>query len=190
MTTGSLIPTLAAACMLMAPALGAAERCAMNTGSESQAWNSGRKASRLMEDVRRDARTIQDHAATLATFEDNSGVHWQSHAAQLRDMKSAVNRMSENLGQLEAIKSSLPAWQREAIDGAVKTQHMLATETTASIEMVNAQRDDLWTPQYHNTVKALYTNSSDLQARIGHVQALVKARREERKLETEVNAGM
>ncbi|MEZ5356834.1 MAG: hypothetical protein R2762_29705 [Bryobacteraceae bacterium] len=190
MTIKRLIPAVAAACLMVAPALAAKECSAGKVTSESYTWNFKQEASKLLDNVRRDASEVQDHAAKLESFENIAEVHWQSHAEELNGIKAAVNRMSENLCRLETIKPSTSEWQRGAIDTAMKTEHLLASEATAGIGMVNARGGDLWSPEYGGIVRALYTNSSELQARIGRLQALANAKREVRELQDEVNAGL
>jgi hypothetical protein len=66
---------------------------------------------------------------------------------------------------LEALRSSLPAWERTAIDRAFPRLAGMADNTTDAIEYINSNRHALWRPelrQYESSVEAQARSLSEM----------------------------
>lgn len=85
---------------------------------------------------------------------------WQFQTNEIVNIKSDVNQMGKDLCQLEAMRSSLPAWEQTALDRALPRLVGLADNTTDAIKLINTNQHSLWRPELRQ-----YESSVDAQAR-------------------------
>lgn len=157
--TGCLAGSMAA---FPAFALTAGECVAGRPTAASYTWNFSKEATGLLQDVQAEAHNIQDHAATLKRFTRSTDLSWQSHADQLRQMKTEINDMGQKLCRLQVIRRVLPAWQQQAIDRIAPTVQLIADNAQDAITFLNNHQEALWQPTYRHYVNNLYQESSRL----------------------------
>ncbi len=84
-----------------------------------------------------------------------SGLHWETHALRLNQVRDQVNRIGDRLEALQAMRSCAEPWQREAIDSIVPIAVEVADRTTAAITHLNENRQYLWAPEYVDHLRAI-----------------------------------
>ena len=128
----------------------------------------------------------RDHAAQLSRDADEmealtrSDVSWQSHAAELENIKDHVNQLGRIAQQLQDSRSSSSVWQQQAIDRMIPLLKELASNTTAAINHLNENRER---PTMGNYPEYLRENSETAHQLADMISSFVKYGETRAKLE-------
>lgn len=114
--------------------LGAAPRQQVLTASDMEAPVTAefKELRRLLQTLSLDA----DHMQTLRT----SGLHWQTHAHRLNQVRNDVNRVGDQLELIKNMRSSAALWQQDAFDTVLPVAEEVAQRMNDAIQHLNDNR--------------------------------------------------
>ena len=84
--------------------------------SEFETWDFPEEASSLIEQIRSHAAQASRNADRLRSFARSNQISWQSHAAELTQVRDHVNAMGKLHYRLQVIRHVALPWQQRAID--------------------------------------------------------------------------
>ena len=126
-----------------------------------------KEVERLFKQISGNAAIASKHADKLNSFTRvGSRLAYATHAAELMAAKEAVNAMSADFRQLQELRPGALPWQQSLIDGMPPVLAGLAGHTTAAIERLNGERDNIPSAEYKDAVANLY-------AYAGHARTLL-----------------
>jgi hypothetical protein len=120
--------------------------------------------SKMLSDAKTQSYQISVDAETLYAFvRQQPGLPWESHAAELNQMKENINLMGKTLTKLQNAKSQAAPWEAVAIDRIVPYLKEIAADTTAAIEYLNHhQTQPKMVGDYRDYIEANADESSRL----------------------------
>lgn len=121
--------------------------------------NYSAESSRLLLEMRDDARRVTDAIPQLPAFSDNSRTSWQFHAAQLIGIREQVRDMETKLCRLQVIEHVVTSEQEHTIRSVVGPVRSLAKNLQNAAAWINAREGQLWSPSYK-----LYTENLSKEA--------------------------
>lgn len=80
----------------------------------------------------------------------HSDVSWESHADMLNRIRDDVNTLGKTVARLNTTYQSGSEWQQQAVDRILPLLRELASNTTAAINHLNANKSRPTTPDYVN----------------------------------------
>ena len=102
--------------------------------------------------------------------------HWQTHAAQLNQIREHVNRIGDRLQVLSGMRSFAVPWQQDALDDIVPIAVEIANHTSAAITHLNENRQYLWAPHYVDHLRTIATRSGQMDELLDNRLKIVEAR--------------
>jgi uncharacterized membrane-anchored protein YjiN (DUF445 family) len=135
------------------------------SASQETSVEDSEQIAELFEQARAEAAQLETDSHELVTYQ-RSRLGWKSHAEQVEKIKEHVNKTGELEQQLREARESGSAWQQEAIDRINPTLKELADNLESTIDHMNANRRALWTPTFHEYVKANAELAAELHAMI------------------------
>jgi hypothetical protein len=94
--------------------------------------------------------------------------------------------MGKKLCRLETIRRVVAPWQQETIERIASQLPLMADNTAAAIEYVNAHQQDLVNPTYQRYADNLYSEATDLTQSAGNAVEYAKVLGEYHRLRNEV----
>jgi len=180
MTQRYLFTGLLLAGMAFVPAIpmpAATGKCTVSKATpESYKWNFKHEASRLLDQVRRDALDARHHAATLESVAEDTDVDWRFDADQLNTIRHDINDMGNVLCRLETIRRVASPQEKRAIDRTFPLVASMAGNADAAITNLNRNQLDFWKPLYKTYADNLYTDARKLSNAIGQFEAQANTR--------------
>jgi len=150
-----ILGLLVVVCLGMPPALNAADKSTLDNEA----------ISKLLADAKTQAIDLKKAAEQLESF-TRTKASWESHAGMIEKMKEQINETGKLLAKMTDLRSSGTPWQQQAIDQITPLLKELATNTTATIDHLKANRSRLNTPEYRDYVIANYDVATELTALI------------------------
>jgi len=134
-------------------------------------WAQGRVTDseqilKLLSEAKSEAFILRQDAAELKSF-TQSGASWQSHADQLSQIKTHVNKIGMIVQELNDLRIVASPWQRVAIDRVNPLLKELADNTELTITRLNDNPNRIQMPPCKGYVAAYYDLAADLAAMIG-----------------------
>lgn len=113
----------------------------------AQASQDSPEIARLLSQAKSSAALAANDADLLESY-TRGRLSWQSHAGQLEKIKGHVNNLIEEVNQLAGLRPQGSLWQQDAIDRIDPLLKNMADHLTATIEHLNANRDQIHLPPY------------------------------------------
>ena len=104
------------------------------------------------------------------------GLHWQTHAFRLDQVKTHINRIGDQIEALRGMRSLAAPWQRDAIDDVIPIALDAADRTNAAIAHLNENRQQLWAPQYLDHLRTIAARSDQMQELLDTHLQIIEAR--------------
>jgi hypothetical protein len=168
--TGSLIASVAGVLLLQGPLFAAPRACPASVAAtpESMTWNFPKEGSRLLKDINRKAEEVRMEAAILEVQARDQLVDWQTHAAELTEVRDDINDMGQKLCRLETIRGQLKPPQQSTVDRTASLTKEMAAFTTDAIQFLNDHRDNLWNPTYRAYMDNVYKEAKTVNHTISN----------------------
>lgn len=126
------------------------------------------------------AKLVRLNADTdrLESFTNGPRLSWQTHSAQLEEIKSHVNSIGEQLASLERMRPIAVEWQQEAIERVVPVAVQLAERTTAAINHLNENQTRLWAPEYVSHLREMSALADHMHGTVSNYLKIIDAQNE------------
>lgn len=144
-------------------------------GAAQSSTNAAYVSSLLAEAKTRAAELKQD-TANMNSFV-RSQTSWQTHAAQLDQIKQHVNKLGELVAKMNNAKATAAPWQQQLIDRITPLLTELGTSVTATIKHLSDNRDRLKNPPYPAYASANANYASDISQLISDNVAYAEDKR-------------
>ena len=122
----------------------------------------------LFQEARTTATQLNRDAETMESF-TRSNLNWQSHSAQITQIKDHINKAGSILSQMQAARGEAKPWHQDAIDGITPALKELASNTESIINHLNENPRRLKDPTYMQYLKSNAQSARDLAAAVGNV---------------------
>ena len=122
----------------------------------------------LFQEARTTATQLNRDAETMESF-TRSNLNWQSHSAQITQIKDHINKAGSILSQMQAARAEAKPWHQDAIDGITPALKELASNTESIINHLNENPRRLKDPTYMQYLKSNAQSARDLAAAVGNV---------------------
>jgi DNA repair exonuclease SbcCD ATPase subunit len=109
---------------------------------------------------------LRTDADTLESYKRQPSLSWQTHAAQLTQVKEHINAIGDRLERLQALRMNAAPWQQRAIDDIVPVAATLAAHTESAIQHLNENRKLLHAGLYADHLTSLSARSDELKASV------------------------
>ena len=126
-----------------------------DTNSSTRDPASAREAANHLAAFEQQAVAVSRDADHLLSLTRNHNTNWKSHAYYLNNLRHDINHLGRLLSELEQAKPQASEAQQMAIERARPHLVVMANETTEALNLVRADRSNLWQPQYKETVADL-----------------------------------
>jgi hypothetical protein len=148
---------------LMANMLGAG---ALLVLPEMQAKAAAADLATLFQEARTIATQLSTDAATMNSY-TRSNLSWQSHTAQITQIKDHINKTASLLSQMEAARGDAKPWHQTAIDRITPVLKELASNTEAVINHLNAKPNHLRDATYQSYLTSNAELATELSRSVG-----------------------
>ncbi|MBZ5514585.1 MAG: hypothetical protein LAN62_07030 [Acidobacteriia bacterium] len=163
-----LVNLLALTLLLPLGAAASTKTCDPGTPTrDSHTWDFPSETTNLIEQMRSHAARVSRNAETLQSFGRSRQVSWQTHAAELTQVREGVNAMGTLLCRLQAIRHVALPWQQRTIDQILPRLAPLASRTEAAIEVLDDNRNSLFATDYAEHVNDIYGYASSISESVG-----------------------
>ena len=122
----------------------------------------------LFQEARTTATQLNRDAETMESF-TRSNLNWQSHSAQITQIKDHINKAGSILSQMQAARGEAKPWHQDAIDGITPALKELASNTESIINHLNENPRRLKDPTYMQYLKSNAQSARELAAAVGNV---------------------
>ena len=141
-----------------------------------------KEVQRLFEQISSNAVNASRHADRLESFTRvGSGLHYETHAAELIRAKEAINAIGTDFSQLQELRPEALLWQQTVIDRMKPVLIGLAGHASTAIERLNVDRNNLPSPEYREAVKNVYAYAGQtrtlVSVHLGYAEAREKLNR-------------
>lgn len=147
------------------------------------------EATKTINELQQQAAALADHSDELRQLVANNQSSWQSQLSQLDTLKEEINRMGRELQALESERDSLSPWQVQTIDRAHPLLKEAATNTGEAIDYFNDNKGHLWTPEYREYIKNVWTDTEQISHTLKNSVTLAKVHDKEQRLQAVDTAG-
>lgn len=120
----------------------------------------------LFQQARATAVQLKVDAATMETY-TRGNLNWQSHGAQITEIKQHINKAGSILSEMQAARADAQPWHQDAIDRITPVLKELASNTEAAINHINANPNQLKTPTYQGYLKDNAALAAELANMVG-----------------------
>ncbi len=120
----------------------------------------------LFQEARTTATQLRADALTMETY-TRSNMSWQSHAAQISEIKQHINKAGSILSDMQAARADAKPWHQDSIDRITPVLKELASNTEAVINHINAAPKQLQFPDYQSYLKDNAELATDLSKIVG-----------------------
>jgi hypothetical protein len=122
----------------------------------------------LFQEARTTATQLNRDAETMESF-TRSNLNWQSHSAQITQIKDHINKAGSILSQMQAARAEAKPWHQDAIDGITPALKELASNTESIISHLNENPRRLKDPTYMQYLKSNAQSAREPAAAVGNV---------------------
>ena len=105
--------------------------------TDGSAYQSGRRASMLLAEIKAQTAQLRPNTDTLGTFARSPEYSWQSHAFYLDRVKDHINVIGGRTAELQQIRYAVLPWQEQAITEVTSQAAQVAASTQAAIVYLN-----------------------------------------------------
>jgi hypothetical protein len=147
------------------------------------------KATEAISELQGQAAALADGADQFRLIIANNEGSRESHLLMLDTLKADINAMGREVQALEAERGTLSPWQVQALDGSLPRLKEVAANTEQAITYFN-NNGHLWTAQYREYIKNIWSDSEQISRNLKNYVALAKVHdREQRLTQTIETAG-
>lgn len=146
----------------------AAVPAAVGATSPSVNWADAEEATTMFNNVQKLARKVRNEGSPLET--NGIWLGWRINAHRLNDIRSQVNEMSSDIGQLSKVRENLDPWQQRLLARITPDVQELVYQTRAAIHALNSRLQDprmLAATNYPNDIFTLCHKSKQVVGSIG-----------------------
>jgi hypothetical protein len=136
--------------------------------------NYSEQASRLLQDIRGDARQVANQIAELKPFTNNSNASWDFETEKLIGAQSQITDMDNRLCRLKTIEPVVTPAQQKTIQGVESELPSLRANSRGALLHVEARTGQLWSPSYKMETQNAYREANTIAARIEHREQLAR----------------
>ena len=136
----------------------------------------------LFQEARTTATQLNRDAETMESF-TRSNLNWQSHSAQITQIKDHINKAGSILSQMQAARAEAKPWHQDAIDGITPALKELASNTESIINHLNENPRRLKDPTYMQYLSSNAQSARELAAAVGNVVDFDRTRTKMEELE-------
>lgn len=172
-----LLCCIVAVCLAFVPAMVAAEASDIVDNQH---------VSQLLADAKSQAYQLKEDAWLLESFTRGGAASAESHAAVLNQVRDHANTLFKTLTKLEDSRGVASPWQVVAIDRISPLLKELSSNTTATINFINKNRNKLNTPEYKDYVELNATLASDMAGLVRDFVSYGKVKKEFERLTTKL----
>ncbi len=149
-------------------------------------WADAHRATSLFNNMQNMARRVKREIDPIQVSEMQ--VLWQSQASKLSRVKSHVNKMGNDLLQLDAMKNKLEPWQTKLLHRLTPNVHELVYQTDAAIAELNAKQSAtaLALTQYPDNINIIASQTGHLIHSVGAFNQYQAAKAKVAKLELHI----
>jgi SMC interacting uncharacterized protein involved in chromosome segregation len=147
----------------MAPFASGSPSVNTKENTECQEWNFEAEANNLLKEIKSLSGKLNTDADTLESYKWQTQLSWQTHADQLNKAREQINAIGQRLHRLQAIKSDVATWQRQAIEQIVPVAANVAAHTESAIQHLNENRTYLFAPTYSDHLTSIADGSRELK---------------------------
>ena len=140
------------------------------------------EATRTIIELQEQATAIADHSDDLRQLISSNESSSESQRWELDTLKYEINHMGRKLQALESERDSLSPWQVQAIDRAHPLLKEVAAKTEQAIDYFNDNKGHLWTPEYREYIKNIWSESDQMSHALKNSVTLAKVRDREQRL--------
>lgn len=141
--------------LMITPALGAVDKSTLDSD----------EMSKLLSQAKTEALELKMDAEKMESFA-RTKLSWESHATAVELVKEHVNAVGRLVVKLNETRNTGSPWQQQAVDQITPLLKELASNTTATIEHLNNNKNRLHTPEYKEYLVMNYDLASELSALI------------------------
>ena len=127
--------------------------------------DSPRSLDGQLSDFQQRAYKVRVQADVLQSFLNNR-LSWESHSAQLSELRHHVNQLGKSLVELQAQKGMATAGQAMAIEHAGPHLASVAERLTRALELVREDRNNIRWQEYAEVVDGMHDHARDLHNKI------------------------
>jgi hypothetical protein len=122
------------------------------------------------------ARALQLQTDNYASLVRANKPQRESHARQLSIAREQVNYLGRALSEMEELSSQGTELQQMAIQEVRPHLQAVADHVQSAIVMLNENHEIHWTPEFHETVNAIYEHADDLCMKVDALTDYERAR--------------
>ncbi len=137
--------------------------------SNTANWKNVEDASNLFRRMQTLAINARNAVGPIQVAETDLG--WQIQAVKLIRARNNVNKMGEDLQQLNEVSSKVLPWQQRLIHKASPQVHEMAYQLEAAINTLNQyqSKDHLALTEYPQNINQIYRSANQISDTIGTV---------------------
>ena len=137
-----------------------------------------------LKDIQASAVTVEEQADDLQAIAWNHQASLDAHLIRLMALKEALNKTGQ---EIHLLQNESPApWQRQALAKATPLLSDAAANTQKAIEFYSENQLRLWTPEYHDYVQRISTDSTEAAKILKDHMNYERSRERENKLEQRI----
>jgi hypothetical protein len=142
-------------------------------------------AKKTLQQVQASASAVATQADQLGMISDSKASS-DSHLAKLTVLKAEVNRMGQEMSNLEAERESLVPWEQQAVDKVLRLLQATAANTDNAIAYFNENRHSLWTEAYRDYAHSVRQDSAQISKTLKDYLKYDKLREQEVRAEERI----
>jgi len=147
----------------------------------AQPSGDSKEVSTIFVDAKTEAVQLKQDAEEMNSFV-HSGLSWQTHAAQLDQIKQHVNNTGEIVAKLNNARNAASPWQQQATDRIIPMLKELAASVETTITFLGQNQKRLATAPYTEYVEANTDFAVDLSQVISDYVAYSEAKHKSEEL--------
>jgi hypothetical protein len=105
---------------------------------------------------------VLEHDTDIMEGFTHSNVSWEAHAGEVDNIKSHINKLGSIVFQLQTARGDCGTQHQESIDRLLSPLQELAANTSAIIDHLNQNRDDLNNSEYQEYLEENAALASDI----------------------------
>lgn len=173
--------------LLLTPGLMAmnSNGCAPGTPSaESYNWNYKAEATQLLQRMQVQAMQVRDQIDDVRSMtRSGDWIDWRSHADILSQVRDGVNRMGEEICQLQSMRRTVLPWQKRAINRIQPAIIELANYTGKALALTRGEENaNFSSPDYTTDLIVMFQESDRITRTAGDLIQFAKAQQDLRQL--------
>jgi len=137
--------------------------------SSSANWYDVEQASNMLH--RMQTLTLKTRKEVARIQVQDWELDWRDQADKLTRAKADINKIGDDLAQLDQMKNRLEPWQQSLVEKVTPQIHEMVYEMDSALKTLNAHqnRDQLMLSEYPQNINIIYKNANQMAGTIGTV---------------------